>query len=117
MKTLFILNGAPYGDERCYNALRLAHAMHKAAPETEIVIFLMADAIGCAVANQKTPDGYYNLERMLKRVQAAGGRVLFCGTCIDARGLSGSALIGAARRSTMDELAKETISAGKVLVF
>ena len=27
MKTLFILNDPPYGTERCYNALRLAHTL------------------------------------------------------------------------------------------
>lgn len=27
MKTLFILNDPPYGTERCYSALRLAHTL------------------------------------------------------------------------------------------
>lgn len=75
MKALLILNGPPYGDEKAYNALRSAHALAKAEPGAEIVVFLMADAVGCAKAGQKMPDGYYNLERMLKRVLAAKGRV------------------------------------------
>jgi uncharacterized protein involved in oxidation of intracellular sulfur len=29
MKILFILNDPPYGAERCYNALRLAHTLLK----------------------------------------------------------------------------------------
>lgn len=29
MKALFVLNDPPYGTERCYNALRLAHALLK----------------------------------------------------------------------------------------
>jgi uncharacterized protein involved in oxidation of intracellular sulfur len=35
MKTLFIINDPPYGTERVYNALRLAHALlkHDAAPK------------------------------------------------------------------------------------
>ena len=45
METLFILNDPPYGTERCYNALRLAHALVKDDPESEITIFLMADAV------------------------------------------------------------------------
>lgn len=44
----------------------------------------MADAVIAAGKDQKTPDGYYNMERMLKRV-AAKGAALFCGTCMDAR--------------------------------
>ena len=45
MKTLFILNDAPYGSEKCYNALRLAHALLKVDPEHEVTVFLMADAV------------------------------------------------------------------------
>jgi uncharacterized protein involved in oxidation of intracellular sulfur len=68
MKTLFILNDPPYGTERCFNALRLAGALLKNDPESEITVFLMADAVLAAKTGQKTPDGYYNVERMLKRV-------------------------------------------------
>ena len=86
MKTLFVLNDPPYGTERCYNALRLAHALLKKNPETEVTIFLMADAVIAARAGQKTPDGYYNLEHMLKRFTRGVHKVLLCGTCMDARG-------------------------------
>jgi uncharacterized protein involved in oxidation of intracellular sulfur len=117
MKTLLILNGPPYGDERCYNALRLAHAFTKRDPEGEIIVFLMADAVMAAKANQKTPEGYYNVERMLKRILASRGRVLLCGTCMEARGIEDSEMLDGARRSSMDELAEATMSADKVLVF
>jgi uncharacterized protein involved in oxidation of intracellular sulfur len=114
---LIIINDPPYGTERCYNALRLAIALPKADPAIEITIFLMADAVAAAKAGQKTPDGYYNTERMLKRVLAGKGRVLLCGTCMDARGLMETDVMPGARRSTMDELAATTAAAGKVLVF
>ncbi len=117
MKSLLILNDPPYGTERCYNGIRLGHALAKKDAEARIVLFLMADAVLSAKAGQKTPDGYYNMERMLKRVLAAGGQVLLCGTCMDARGIVEAELIEGARRSTMDELAAETIAADKVLVF
>jgi uncharacterized protein involved in oxidation of intracellular sulfur len=105
MKTLFILNDPPYGTERCYNALRLAHTLLRKEPDAEVTVFLMADAVVAARKGQKTPDGYYNMERMLKRVLAKGA-VLLCGTFMDG-----------ARRSTMDELGDATLAAGKVLVF
>jgi uncharacterized protein involved in oxidation of intracellular sulfur len=70
-----------------------------------------------AKARQKTPDGFYNVERMLKRVIAGKGQVLLCGTCLDARGIAEAELMQGARRSAMDELAAETIAADKVLVF
>jgi len=117
MKHLIILNDPPYGSERPYNGLRLAHALAKNEPEAEITVFLMADAVACAKQGQKTPDGYYSIERMLRRVIVGKGDVLICGTCMDARGLSDVELMEGARRSTMDELARETANADKALVF
>jgi uncharacterized protein involved in oxidation of intracellular sulfur len=117
MKSLLILNDPPYGTERCYNALRLAQALAKQAPDAEITIFLMADAVMAARKGQKTPEGYYNLERMLKRVLVGKGRVLLCGTCMDARGMMDDEVTDGARRSTMDELAAITTSSERVMIF
>jgi uncharacterized protein involved in oxidation of intracellular sulfur len=57
MKVLFIINDPPYGTERVYNALRLAHALLKKEPESEVTVFLMADAVLATKTGQKTPDG------------------------------------------------------------
>lgn len=117
MKALLILNDPPYGTERSYNGLRLAHALAKRDPSAEITVFLLADAVACAKQGQKTPDGYYNLERMLKRFTTGAHKLLLCGTCMDARGLTEAELVDGARRSSMDELAADTLQADKVLVF
>jgi uncharacterized protein involved in oxidation of intracellular sulfur len=117
MKTLFILNDPPYGSERCYNALRLAHALLKNDPAAEVAIFLMSDSVIAARKGQKTPEGHYNMERMLRRVVVGKGSVLLCGACMDARGMNEEDVMDGARRSTMDELAAATGAAGKVLVF
>ena len=114
MKTLLILNDPPYGTERSFNGLRLAKAL--AGKAAEIRVFLMADAVACAKAGQKVPQGYYNLELMVKSV-ALKGEVLLCGTCMDARGLTDAELVEGARRSTMDELATMTLAAEQVVVF
>ena len=114
MKTLFVINDPPYGTERLYNGLRLAHALIK--KHHEVTVFLMADAVIAAKAGQKTPDGYYNAARMLRRV-IGQGRGLLCGTCMDARGLAENEILDGAERSTMDVLARETEHADKVLVF
>ncbi len=116
MKFLFILNDPPYGTERCFNAIRLAQALLKAEPKPEVTVFLMADAVICAKAGQTTPDGYYNLERMIKGV-ARQARVVLCGTCMDARGIGDEELVEDAERGTMPQLAQLTNDAGKVLVF
>jgi uncharacterized protein involved in oxidation of intracellular sulfur len=77
----------------------------------------MADAVTAARAGQKTPDGYYNIERMLKRVLAGKGQVLLCSTCMDARGLTDAEIMPGAKRSSMDELAAASLAADKVMVF
>lgn len=114
MKTLLILNDPAYGTERSYNALRLAKAL--AGKGAEVSVFLMADAVACAKAGQKVPQGFYNLELMVKSV-IRKGTVLLCGTCMDARGLTDTELVEGARRSTMAELAEHTLAADRVLVF
>ncbi len=116
MKVLFIVNDPPYGSERCFNAFRLAAALIKDEEKPAVSVFLMADAVVCAKAGQKTPEGYYNLERMVKGVTRHADVVL-CGTCMDARGIVDSELIAGTKRGTMPQLAELTIAADKVLVF
>jgi len=68
---LFVINDAPYGNERPYNALRLAHNLVK-RDGTDIRVFLNGDGVLCARKGQKTPDGYYNIERMIKALASRG---------------------------------------------
>jgi uncharacterized protein involved in oxidation of intracellular sulfur len=117
MKALLIVNDPPYGTERLYNALRMALALQKRKDVAQVTMFLMADAVSGARAGQATPEGFYNIERMLKRVMLGKGRVLFCGTCMDARGMHDEDVIADAERSTMDALAEHTALADKVLAF
>ncbi|MFW5838689.1 MAG: DsrE/DsrF/TusD sulfur relay family protein [Bacillota bacterium] len=116
MNYLFIINEPPYGNEKPYNALRLAMTLQK-EQDAEVNMFFMGDSVVCAMLNQKTPDGYYNLERMVKSVARKNGAIYLCGTCMDARGLTEAAVVDLAKRSTMSELAKLTNNADKILVF
>lgn len=116
MKTLFILNDAPYGSERSYNGLRLAGAL-AGRDGNEVRVFLIGDAASAARAGQKVPAGYYNLELMLGGVIRHAGAVGVCGTCMDARGILPEHLAGGVHRSSLDELAGWTAWADKVLVF
>lgn len=113
--TLFILNDAPYGNERAYNALRLAASL-AGKDDQQVRLFLMADAVTCAKSGQKVPEGYYNVQLMLGKVLRKG-EVGLCGTCMDARGLSQEEVVEGAARSTLAQLAQWTLEADKVLVF
>ncbi|HJV67992.1 DsrE/DsrF/TusD sulfur relay family protein [Ideonella sp.] len=116
MRTLLILNDAPYGSERTYNGARLAGALAK-QPGSEVKVFLIGDAAAAAHTKQKVPTGFYNLEVMLGSVVNRGGVIGVCGTCMDARGVGVDDLIAGAHRSSLDELAQWTAWADKVLVF
>lgn len=113
--TLFILNDAPYGTERSYNGLRLARALAK-RPDQQVRVFLLGDAVACAKAGQKLPEGYYNAGDMVKMI-AASGDVGLCGTCLSARGIEDDELVPGAARKTLADLAVWTAEADKVLVF
>lgn len=116
VNVLLILNDPPYGTERSYNGLRLAGALAK-HEDTEVRVFLIGDAVGCAMAGQTTPNGYYKLDRMIRVAANHGAEVGCCGTCMDARGITDAMLVDASRRSSMDELADWTLWADNALVF
>ena len=116
MKTLFILNHAPYGNELSYNGLRLAGSIARREGE-EVKVFLMGDAASCGKKDQKTPQGFYNIEVMLKSVARHKNEIGVCGTCMDARGMAEPELVEGARRSTLEELANWTLWADKALTF
>ena len=116
MKTLFILNDAPYGSERTYNGLRLAGALSK-QESNSVRVFFIGDGASSAHRNQKVPQGFYNIGDMLGNVIRHGGEIGICGTCMDARGMTDSDIAEGTRRSSLAELTEWTVWADKVLVF
>ena len=117
MKTTIIINDAPYGSEKAYNALRIAIQLQKDNPQSEVRIFLMADSATCAISGQVIPQGYYNIETMLLAIIFKGGKVKICGSCANARGLKEIKLIEGAEISNMAELAQWVADSDKVLTF
>jgi uncharacterized protein involved in oxidation of intracellular sulfur len=116
MEMLIILNDAPYGQERTFHGLRMADALLKVEPDLDLTVYLTNDAVLAAKRGQQTPQGYYNIERMLRPILRKGA-VLACRTCVDARGLNQEELIDGVRIATLGELAELTLEADKVLVF
>lgn len=117
-KILIIINDAPYGTEKAYNALRLAMTIQKEnKDEVEVKIFLLADSVFCGLPNQKTPNGYYNIERMLKIVIKGGGEVKSCTGCAEARGIDKMQFIEGVNLSNMKKFARWTVECDKVLTF
>lgn len=116
MKYLFILNDPAYGTERSYNGLRLALSLAK-RDDVQVRVFLMADATTCGKSGQNTPQGYYNLERMIKGLASKKVLVGACGSCLDARGLDESQLVAGVHRSSLEELTDWCQWADRVITF
>jgi len=68
-----VIQDAPYGTEKAYNALRYASAL--VAHQVGVNVFLLADGVAAAKRNQKTPTGYYNAADMLSQLIAKGVKV------------------------------------------
>ena len=116
MDILIILNDAPYGSERTFQGLRMADAMQKLEEDADLTVYLSNDAVLCAKTGQQTPDGYYNVERMLKPIIRRGS-VIVCRTCAEARGLSQADLMDGVRIVTLGEAAEIALEADKTLVY
>lgn len=119
METLtMILQSAPYGDEKVWNALRLAKALITATVGMQVNIFLLGDAVTTAKKGQKPPEGYYNLEKMLSELIAQRVEVVACRTCLSARGLTQEDLVeGAKVGTTVGNLAQWVKESQKILSF
>jgi uncharacterized protein involved in oxidation of intracellular sulfur len=73
---------------------------------SEVNLFLLGDAVSMAKKGQNTPEGYYNLEKMLTDLIGKGAKVWTCGTCLKSRGLSKEDLVEGAEIGSMMGLAQ-----------
>jgi uncharacterized protein involved in oxidation of intracellular sulfur len=116
VRILVILHGPAYGTETAYNGVRLATNLAK-REGVELRLFCFGDAVGCAIANQQLPDGFYHLDRMLTAATHHGAEIGLCGTCMDARGITDEMVIPAARRSRLDEVTDWVLWADQTITF
>ena len=71
-KLLIIANDAPYGGEKTWNALRLAGAAVYTEIGMQVRVFFMGDSVVAAKRGQVTPEGYYNLKKMISDLVTKG---------------------------------------------
>ena len=117
MKLTIIVNDAPYGIEKPWNAFRLASMSASDEIGMTVKVFLMGDSVVSAKKGQRTPDGYYNMEKMLQALVGKGVAVKACGACLDARGLKESELVEGVDRGTMKILATWVKECDKAVSF
>ncbi len=113
---LFILNDAPYWNERSANALRMAGALSKRG-DHEVRVFLFGDAAHCARRGQRVPEGFFDIEALIAEVVAARTPVGICSTCMDARGIKDYECLPGTERKTLADLAEWSSAADKIISF
>jgi len=112
-----IISSSPYGDERIWNALRLAEALCCVGAKMKINIFLIGDAVNAAKKGQKPPGGFYNIEKMLAELVKVGVNARVCHTSMNLRGLTEQDLVEGTKMGTITELSKWIRQSQKVLSF
>lgn len=115
MMLTIIVNDAPYGLEKPWNAFRLASSA--ASEGMKVRLFLMGDSVVSAKKGQKTPEGFYNMENMLQALVGKGAEVKVCGTCINARGLDETELVEGVGRGSMKMLTDWIRDSDRVVSF
>ncbi|KAE9527994.1 DsrE/DsrF/TusD sulfur relay family protein [Testudinibacter aquarius] len=116
-KILLVVNSAPYGNESCFNALRLTlMLLEEHQHEVELKLFLMSDAVVAGLQGQAPNEGY-NLQQALEIITGFGAVVKLCKTCTNARGITALPLVDGVEIGTLAELADWTLKADKVLSF
>jgi uncharacterized protein involved in oxidation of intracellular sulfur len=117
MNLTIIVNEPPYGSEKPWNAMRLASTAASDEVGMNVRVFLMGDGVSAAKRGQKTPEGFYNMEKMLQALIQRGVEVKVCGTCINARGLDPSELVEGVERGSMKILAEWIRDSDRVVSF
>jgi uncharacterized protein involved in oxidation of intracellular sulfur len=114
MKILFLLNDAPYGSDKNYNALRTAIQLQKQDKSISIFVYLISDAVMCAAKGQTVKQGY-NIGSMLDEIIRGGGEVKICTSCAETRGITEP--IEGTVFGTLIDLTTAIIEFEKVLTF
>lgn len=114
-KVTIVLQDAPYGNEKVWNALRLSQAL--IATGVGVRIFLYGDSIFSAKKGQAPPIGYYNIGEMMAELLKKECEVKACLTCSKARGITQEDYIDGAEIGKTLDLANWIKEGGQVMVF
>ena len=121
MKTLFIINEHPFGNEHTWNALRLARRMSQR--DVEIRLFFFSDSVFCASQKDEFKSGAYDTENSLTYSPAElisttrNAEVLVCGTCCKTRDLGEDDLHDFASIGSLDSLSDWITDSDRIITY
>lgn len=114
MIALLVLTEPAHGSDRPYNGLRLASAL--VARGCGVRVFLMCDAVACALEYQSVPEEH-NLADRLSKLLEAGAEVKLCGLCVEVRGMQSARFVEGVQMGSMADLAEWVEHSDKVLTL
>ena len=109
--TIVIADSA-YTKERSYTMLRFAYTA--LLDDHKVNIFLVEDGVFVGKKNQD-PSNYDNVGKWLKDVIEEGAKVLACGVCMKARGMSENELMQGVQKTTMNGFLEMCVEADNVM--
>lgn len=114
VKMCIFLYDAPYGNENAYTALRFA--LTAVTDGHEATVVLLQNGVFLAKLNQNPAD-YPNHLEYLKNAMSEGLKVIACGVCCNARGLTQEDLVDGAKIVGMHEIVEEVAQSDKTISF
>ena len=114
MKLAVMIFESPYGCEKPYTALRFA--LTAINDGYEVTVILIQEGIHVAKKNQK-PNEYPNIFEYLQTCIEEGLKVIVCGVCCQARGISQSDLAEGALIVGMHEIVDAVVKSDKAISF
>ncbi len=113
-KISVVLKAEPYSDETAYTGLKFAKTA--LAEGHEVDMFLLQGAIFVALKKQD-PSHLVNHYKLLGEIIDGGGRVLCCGSCTKARGVTKEMLHEEVGIGTMPMLVEIVTNSERVVNF
>ncbi len=105
---------SPYGREKPYTALRFA--LTALIDGHEVTVILFQEGVLCAKKGQ-APSEYPNILEYLENAISEGVKVLACGVCCNARGISKDDLIDGVTIVGMHEIVEAVANSDKEISF
>jgi uncharacterized protein involved in oxidation of intracellular sulfur len=115
-KILILITEPPYGNEKPWNALRLARTLLD-KKGVKLSVYLLGDAVIAAKKGQNTPAGSFNIGKMLTLLANKGVPISLCITCQESRGIKDEELLEGVKPGGMQVLSEWILKQDKVLTF
>ncbi|PWR73942.1 DsrE/DsrF/TusD sulfur relay family protein [Methanospirillum lacunae] len=109
-----IIGDAPYGSERSFSALRFV--LTALLEEIKVNIFFLENGTYVGLKDQN-PVEFANIENLVREAIESGAKIIMCGPCCQARGITKDKIVDGIHFGTMHDLTDLVMKSDKVIFF